>query len=133
MILSSFLFGYSCSQIARNKGRHPGYWFLIGLLFGLLALLAIALLPPPGRASTLFRQRAQRPPPVTKIPKLATIDPAQAHPIWYYLDREKTQLGPMSFDALTRDWREGKVTDRTWVWNERLENWKPLNEVLQAE
>ena len=39
----------------------------------------------------------------------------------------------MSFDALTRDWREGKVTDRTWVWNERLRELETPERVLQAE
>lgn len=38
--------GAACASIARSKGRSVGAWAVAGVLFGLLALLFIAVLPP---------------------------------------------------------------------------------------
>lgn len=34
-----------CWVVADNKGRFAGVWFLLGLAFGIFALIAIAVLP----------------------------------------------------------------------------------------
>lgn len=39
------LVGYGCYSVAVNKGRRGGLWFILGSLFGLLALLWVSLLP----------------------------------------------------------------------------------------
>jgi len=39
------LIGYGCYSVANSKGRRGGLWFILGALFGLLALLILALLP----------------------------------------------------------------------------------------
>jgi hypothetical protein len=39
------LVGYGCYSVAVGKGRRGGLWFILGALFGLLALLWVALLP----------------------------------------------------------------------------------------
>lgn len=38
------IFGILCAAIASGKGRSTGWWFILGCLFSLLALIAIALL-----------------------------------------------------------------------------------------
>lgn len=40
------LVGYGCYSVAVGKGRRGGLWFILGMLFGLLALLWVALLGP---------------------------------------------------------------------------------------
>ena len=42
------------------------------------------------------------------------------------------QQGPMSHDALTAAWREGKLNLSTYVWNEELPEWKPLEEFVKS-
>ncbi len=39
------LLGYACHSVAVNKGRRGGLWAILGLLFGVFALLFLALLP----------------------------------------------------------------------------------------
>lgn len=39
-----------CYRIAKNKGRSPVLWAVLGFFFSLIALLVIALLPAKSRA-----------------------------------------------------------------------------------
>ena len=53
-VLTCFLFGCCTSYLAGEKDRSMGWWFLMGLLLGPLALLTIGFAPPareplPGR------------------------------------------------------------------------------------
>lgn len=36
--------GYGCYRLAQQKNRNAPLWFVLGVLFGLLALLILALL-----------------------------------------------------------------------------------------
>lgn len=58
------------------------------------------------------------------------VEPNAKEAFWYYLDSDHTQQGPMSFDGLTRAFREGKIFPTTYVWNETLENWQHLKDFL---
>ncbi len=53
--------------------------------------------------------------------------------IVYYLDEQKKQFGPMSFNALNKAWNEGALRERTFVWNEAMENWQHLKDVIQLQ
>ena len=128
MILTSLLFGYACGQLAKRKGRNANQWFISGTLFGIFALILLALLPPPKL------KRAARPAPEQKkIPALTVIDPTNENKLWYYLTEERVQEGPMSLNLLTQQWQTGKVNSATFVWNEELEEWKALKDVLAPE
>lgn len=129
MILTSLFLGYACGQLAQKKGRNPNHWFFIGALFGLFALLTLALLPPPKNR----RGSKQAPAPQEKNPLLTAIDTSNENKLWYYLDAQQTQFGPMSLQGLTREWQEGKVNAATFVWNETLDQWKSLENVLRIE
>ena len=37
--------GYGCRVLATKKGRNPNSWTVAGVVFGLLALVVIALMP----------------------------------------------------------------------------------------
>ena len=128
IILSAIFLGYGCSQIARRQGRNPTIWFILGVLFGLLALIVIALLP----ASKQKRAETQTT-PEPKLVSLKTLIESHTGKLWYYLGSDQTQFGPMSLDALSREWREGKVSEKTLVWNEELTEWKQVTEILRPE
>lgn len=133
-ILICAVIGLICFVWAPKRGRSPYNWFFIGLFFGILGLLALFLLPP------LKRRRIPTPqmkaadalaiPSINPL-RLETIDPSHESKMWYYLDQENQQFGPMSIDGLSRAWHEGKVTQATYVWNEVMENWKRLEEVIK--
>ena len=45
LIAQSFVFAGFCAFVAREKGRDGGSWFWLGLLFSLVALIALVGLP----------------------------------------------------------------------------------------
>lgn len=44
-VTQGFVFGGFCAFIAREKGREPINWFFLGLVFSLLAVLALIAVP----------------------------------------------------------------------------------------
>lgn len=117
------LFATHCYQRAKERGRNPIAWSIAGMFFPIFALLFLYLLPP--RSSTMPQRT--RPPEPTIYPK----EDAQVHKFWYYLNEENAQFGPMSFDAIKRAWKAGKVTSCTLVWNEDFSEWKRLEAVVE--
>lgn len=129
-VITAFLSAY----LAKKRGRNPIIWFLIGLTFGLLGLFSIFFFP-----SLKKGEKKGSVAPSKKAPyeeeALAPLPPTIVGPsdkFWYYLDPLNAQQGPMSFDALTRAFGQGKITGTTYVWHEDLSDWKPLQEFFNA-
>ena len=120
-IVVSFLLGCQCRHLAMKKGRDQTVWFMAGVFFGIFALLIILFLPARVKVATTL--------PIE--PSFEALSSLHAEKFWYFLDETKQQYGPMSFSALKAAWKEGTVRKKTFVWNEEMENWKPLEEVIK--
>jgi hypothetical protein len=125
-ILLSLILGWGCSRLARQRGRSPLNWFIAGLFFGIFALIVLFILPARKRNETSISGN-----PSEKTPKLTVLAPSHEEKLWYFLDEQKTQIGPMSFDALSKAWNDGKVQQHTYVWNELMDNWQQFQEVIK--
>ncbi|NDD57637.1 MAG: DUF4339 domain-containing protein [Chlamydiae bacterium] len=129
-------FGAASAHFAKKQNRNPVIWFFIGLFLGIFGLLLLLILPLIQRLKA-SRQR-QSSLPLGKVwsekkeesPSLIEIDPSLKSTLWYYLDKERTQQGPMSFNALAIAKNEGKLSSATFIWSELLPDWKPFQEVF---
>lgn len=112
-----------CAHYAKKRGRSPLHWFIWGAFFGLIALATLFLLP---------RQKVASPIVVLKqkTPVLEPVSPSQANILWYYLDCDKNQQGPMSLAALSKAFHLEEIQRQTYVWNEELDGWKYLESVF---
>ena len=119
-IVSWLTMGYLTSRLALKKGRDGGVWFFLGVVFGLLALLILAFLPPKRVLAV-----ASAPSMPAASPQLQEETPPSTT-LWYYLNKERQQQGPMSLYALQEAWADDLMTDQTYVWNETMENWEKL-------
>jgi hypothetical protein len=128
-IALGLVLAWSCSHYAKQRGRNPVIWFFAGALFGILALITLFILPP----RKAINKQVSDEPTAPKAPLLTTISPLHVDKIWYYLDQQKKQLGPMSFDALNKAWNEGVVGEQTFVWNEAMENWQYFKDVIHFQ
>jgi hypothetical protein len=126
-ILLSLTLGWGCSHWAKQRGRSPLNWFIAGLFFGIFALVVLFILPIRRRTEA---SHSEVPPP-QKTPKLSILSPSHEEKLWYFLDKQKSQIGPMSFDALSKAWTEGKICENTYVWNESMDNWQQFQEVIR--
>ncbi len=118
------MMGAIASYYAKERGRNPQNWFVIGLLLGILGLALLFLLPRITRKPTLVQVKRQE---VQFVPKKS-----EPHKFWYYLDPENKQFGPMSLNGLKSALKDGKIDLQTYVWNEDLESWKKFGEVVSA-
>ncbi|MBS0605220.1 MAG: DUF4339 domain-containing protein [Verrucomicrobia bacterium] len=128
-IALSLVLAWGCSHYAKRRGRNPMIWFAAGALFGIFALITLFILPVRKAAA----KQVPEGPTVSKAPTLALLSPMHAEKFWYFLDDQKKQFGPMSFDALTKARLEGTVGEQTFVWNEEMENWQRFKDVIQPE
>lgn len=108
--------GAIASYIAQKKGRNPYLWFGIGCFFGLLGILAIFFIKPVKK---------------TLVTNLTPVRPSLPHRMWYYLDGQSQQFGPMSTNALQSAFREGKVSSASYVWHEGMQQWESFEKVCQ--
>jgi len=119
-IISALLLGILSAYIAYRRGRNIYLWFFIGFVFGIFGILAIFFAPSDKKKAPIL--------PVTRPPEPTIQGPKDK--FWYYLDPANQQHGPMSHDALTLAWKDGKVTPASFVWHEDLSEWKTLKEML---
>lgn len=119
-LIGASLIGGLSAYLAYRRGKSPYLWFFIGFFFGALGILFIFFSPKPKPVP------AEEPAPI--IPTIQ----GPKDKFWYYLDALHQQQGPMSHDALTAAWREGKLNLSTYVWNEELPEWKPLEEFVKS-
>ena len=120
MIVSALAIGSFSAYLAHKRGKNPYLWFLIGFLFGIFGIFAIFF------ASGKKKKRTRAPVQPKPVPTIQ----GPTDKFWYYLDPSHQQLGPMSRDALSAAWKEGKIGPATYVWHEEMPNWKPLKETL---
>lgn len=117
--------GAICSRYAKQRGRNPVGWFFIGLAMGLLGILLLFILPQKSALATTAGTTINiDEPPVQKKPA-----PPKTPSYWYYLGSNKTQVGPISKEELQKDLSEGKLSEKTLVWNETLEDWVPYRDL----
>lgn len=117
--ISACLFGSLSAYLAYKRGRNPYLWFFLGALFGIFGIMAVFFAAGPKPAPSAL---PAAPEPAIQGPK---------DKFWYYLDPANQQYGPMSHEALTSAWKEGKVGPSTFVWNEEWTEWKPLGESIK--
>ena len=110
------LWGYIGYRTAEKKGRNPKLWCVLGVLFGLFAIIVISLLRP---------KETQK---VVEMPKLELEEIVQDN--WYFLSHSKETKGPMSFNDFKTEFEAGTFNKQSFVWNETYTDWKKLEEDL---
>src|SRR5690606_7019087 len=108
-ILAGLFAGVVSAFFAYRTERNPYLWFVLGFVFGIFGVFAF-----------FFASRKEKP-QQQKIPVFAIRGPKDK--FWYYLDHTNQQQGPMSHDALSRIWKQGKIHFSTYVWHEDLKEW----------
>ena len=120
--LCLFAVGWLASFLAERRGRNPMLWAFLGIFFGLLAVALLLLLPKVNESNSK-QSRASAP----AEPKVAIEKPSDS--LWYYLDRNRNQQGPMSLYALQTAWHAKELSSSSYVWSEEIEAWTALEKV----
>ena len=120
LLLSYILIGYATSMYAARKNRNRKAWFLLGFFFGIMAGITLFALP---KIEEIERPLSKN----EDHPFLGTI--------WYYLDENHSQVGPVSFEALKEAHLLTKLSPDSYIGGEEMKDWAPLKanpELLKA-
>lgn len=122
VIISWLLFGGASSYFAKQRGRDPFAWFLIGMFLGILGLLLLFLLPPIATSGPVVEE---------KVEELAPQEEDMPYRLkaWYYLDATRNPIGPTSFNQL----KKANVQADTLIWCEGMPEWKTVAELPQMK
>jgi hypothetical protein len=127
---------------ASRKGRNPLLWFIIGILLGIFAPLILLFFPavknnvtdngmptmtvsPPDHA----HQQLSQPPPTPAELKRQQ----EEEKLWYYLDQNHQQVGPVSVVALRELWHRGQLELNNYVWTDGMEQWEKVDNLPQLK
>lgn len=139
--LTWLILGTICAYIAKNRNRNPYIWFFVGLFLGIFGLIILFIIPPKKEralAPILSSSQSSNALPAQFETKMNTLGSSSESPehsmtknLWYYLDDENKQYGPMSFFAFKQAWENDQIKSSTFVWSPEMENWKPLEELQE--
>ncbi|MCZ6902561.1 MAG: hypothetical protein O7C62_08765, partial [Rickettsia endosymbiont of Ixodes persulcatus] len=111
------MMGAATSYLAVNRGRDPYIWFAIGVLCGILGLIAVVLLPPVKTEEELEAERkdqiivGEREKQLEVQEKLENAPDLMPQSVeakdWFCIDKSGVQQGPLSFYSLNQLW-EGR-------------------------
>ena len=118
VILVATLFGLMCAYVAKKTDRNPMLWFPVGILGGIFALVTILYLS----------NKELRPETPVAVPEKENKN--LPHKMWYYLDEDQKQYGPVSSYCVHQELKDKKIDLQTLVWNEDLDDWKKLEDFI---
>jgi glycerol uptake facilitator-like aquaporin len=119
IIVALFLviIGSFCAYTAQQKGRDYLTWFFIGIIFGLFGLIAILIMPPVHKEKGAEPADSGKPPPQFK------------DKLWFYLDIDRNQIGPISFGDLIAAWTGKSINRESYIWSEGMDNWMKVQDL----
>lgn len=127
-VMACSLFGLASAYVARRRGKNPLLWFITGFLFGLIGIVAILFAPQPKR-----RKKRRSPSTPASAPAPEPVLEGPIDKFWYYLDAAHLPSPPMSHQALTKEWKAGTISPKTFVWHEEMSDWTPLEQVVKLK
>ncbi|MBA3722404.1 MAG: DUF4339 domain-containing protein [Parachlamydiaceae bacterium] len=123
------------SYYAEQKGRSPAAWFVIGILIGFFAPLILFFLPNLKKDETNEASMKVYTPPVSgnSTPPAPPPRLEDENKLWYYLDQNHQQYGPVSIFALKELWDTGRLELTSYVWTEGMDKWEKVDNLPELK
>lgn len=138
LIIASFV-----AYQAHLRGKNPWLWFTIGFFFGLLSPVFLLYFSAPSNEESP-NQEGRSP---DGLPSMKVLMPdeslqstnkdecmsetvsTQDEALWYYVDGQKQQRGPVSVIALRDLWNRGELELSSYVWTKGMEQWQKVGDL----
>ena len=114
------LVGTLTAYLAVKRGRGMYAWFFWGTFLGLIGLAILFFLP----------KIKENEVPVSKLDPLPE---GHLQKLWYYLDLDNKQRGPISTSKLQEELQTGNLDQTTYVWNEEMDDWRRIADILEIK
>lgn len=122
------LVGTANAYYANQRGRDPFAWFIIGMLLGFIGLIILALLPAIENKEDVHEMDELLP----ESPQDYVRDHYESKE-WFYLDKNRNQVGPVSFLTLKRVWGQTDLQEDSLVWSEGMQNWSSIKDLIHLK
>lgn len=117
------------SYYAEKKGRNPAIWFVIGILLGFFAPIILYFLPSYKAGEQEAVQKPLSPTPEVSQSTPVLRPSVEQNKLWFYLDLNHKQYGPVSMIALKELWDTGQLELTSYVWSEGMEKWEKVDKL----
>jgi hypothetical protein len=121
---------------ADRKGRRSIIWFIIGLLLGVIAPIILFFLPSLKENGEVNQSTMSSPPVAPSLPvreEQKQLPSPIEDRLWYYLDQNHHQYGPVSIVALKDLWDRGQLDLNSYVWSEGMGNWQKMDDLSELK
>ncbi|NNM42999.1 MAG: DUF4339 domain-containing protein [Chlamydiae bacterium] len=118
LLVTGLALGTLAAYLAKRRGLNPYFWFGIGLFFGALGICVMFLFPKKTEGSNAV--------PTPPAPPVLS----KKNTLWYYLDQNHTQSGPISEDFLQELFQKNTISEETYLWCEDMDNWGRYKEIF---
>lgn len=129
-MMMGVIWGLACMYLAKQKGRDPRAWFLLGLFFSIFALAILFLVPSQKKMQAVALAKAEAALKDKEILEKTSFTPLKTTLSlrkWYYLDANHDQHGPVNFDELKEQKLKGNISNSTYLWSEGMLEWQILD------
>jgi hypothetical protein len=129
LFLLFFLAAFS-AYVAKQRGRDPLVWFMLGILLGIFSLILLFVLKPFEGDHPEQKNKIEE----NLTPKYGALaeeigEVSYENKKWFYLDQAHHQQGPIYFRELYTLWLDNKITPLTYVWSEGMADWQRIHEL----
>ncbi len=127
--------GFATAYFARERGRDPRIWLLIGLLFGIFGLILVFILPRVEAKSAdqdeieIFPMSSTQAEEEEEAAASPFLPRGYKSKTWFYLSPDHQQVGPLSFLQLAEKWELRVLTEDSFVWCEEMDEWHQIGEL----
>ncbi|MDP1880156.1 MAG: DUF4339 domain-containing protein [Parachlamydiaceae bacterium] len=129
------LVAFGTAYYAYRINRNPFLWFFIGALIGIFAPLVLYFVSVYSNDPKVENEEkssaiSTTPEPLVIPPKPETaIGVLEENKLWYYLDADHQQMGPISIIGLRELWNTGKLDLKSYVWSSGMKEWKRVEDL----
>jgi hypothetical protein len=145
MILSFtllFIIASFTAYYAHRKGRNALLWFIIGVLLGVFAPLILLFFPTvtndQSKEGVLAKTISPSDPSFQELSESQQTSDAlkqqeEENKLWYYLDQNHQQIGPVSVIALRELWKRGLLELNNYVWSDGMAQWEKVDNLPELK
>lgn len=125
-VLVQIVFGCITAYLAKERGRSPPIWFLVGFFAGIIGLVVLLLFPSMLVSGKKIAE--PMPGPIAAPPPLA--EPEMTG--WFYLDEQYQPSGPHPFSLIIARWQLHELDRSSYLWREGMPDWQKVEELPEV-
>ncbi len=124
----NIIIAIATSYFAGRKGRSQLGWFILAVFFGIIPMIVLYFIPELSNGNPTMAV-SKPAPSLHPTPTKPFESSPEENRLWYYLDQNHQQIGPVSTIALRDLWDRALLDSNSYLWSEGMSQWQKLEEL----